>query len=58
MAGSDHEFSVSPTKGELLPASSKGTLIHVSFTPKKYGKVYTGRLAINVSTVARIWDSG
>lgn len=49
MAGSDREFTVTPAKGELVPAGKPGTLLNVSFTPKKYGKVYVGRLSVHVS---------
>lgn len=46
VAGSDSEFTVSPSQGELMPLGSNGTLIKVLFTPHKYGKVYRGKLAV------------
>ena len=48
MAGSDSEFTVSPATGELLPVDTAGSLICISFTPLKYGKVHQGRLVIQV----------
>ena len=48
VAGSDAEFSVSPSSGELLPAGTKGSLIKITFSPCKYGKVYQGKLVVQV----------
>ena len=50
VAGSDREFSVVPPTGELLPAGTHGSLIKVHFTPNKYGKVYQGKLVVQVCT--------
>ena len=47
-AGSDPEFTVSPASGELLPLGSNGTLVRVGFCPSVYGKIYTGKLIIQV----------
>ena len=49
-AGSDPEFSVSPSTGELLPIGTNGTMIRVAFLPSVYGKIYTGKLIIQVMT--------
>lgn len=48
VAGSDVEFSASPQTGELLPAGSNGTLIKINFKPTKYGKIYQGKLVVQV----------
>ena len=48
-AGSDPEFSVSPSTGELLPVGTNGSMIRISFLPSVYGKIYTGKLIIQVS---------
>ena len=49
LGSSDREFSVSPSSGELPPVDNQGTLLIVSFTPTKYGKVYRGKLVVQVS---------
>ena len=48
VAGSDVAFSVTPQTGELLPVDTQGTLIRVQFEPMKYGKIYTGKLVVQV----------
>ncbi|XP_052808119.1 cilia- and flagella-associated protein 47-like isoform X2 [Mya arenaria] len=45
-AGSDPEFSVTPSSGELLPVGTNGSLIRVGFCPAVYGKIYTGKLVV------------
>ena len=50
LGNSDPEFSVSPSTGELPPVENQGTLLIVSFTPNKYGKVYRGKLVVQVGT--------
>ena len=47
-AGSDPEFTVSPSSGELLPVGTNGTQLNVSFLPSVYGKIYTGKLIVQV----------
>ncbi|KAI0223616.1 Cilia- and flagella-associated protein 47 [Lamellibrachia satsuma] len=44
--GSDSDFRVLPQTGELLPASSNGTLITVTFLPQKYGKLPRAKLVV------------
>ena len=48
VAGSDRELSVTPQNGELMPAGTKGSLIKVDFLPTKYGKIYQGKLVVQV----------
>lgn len=48
LANSDPEFSVTPATGELPPVDNQGALLIVSFTPAKYGKVYRGKLVVQV----------
>jgi hypothetical protein len=48
-SASDRSFSVTPEQGELLPASSNGTLLKVSFCPTVYGRTFNGMLVVNVS---------
>ena len=50
-AGSDPEFSVSPSSGELLPVGTNGTMIRIAFLPAVYGKIYTGKLIIQVNNL-------
>ena len=50
-AGSDPEFSVSPSSGELLPVGTNGTMIRIAFLPAVYGKIYNGKLIIQVNTL-------
>ena len=47
-AGSDPEFSVTPSTGELLPIGSNGSMLRVGFCPSVYGKIHTGKLVIQV----------
>lgn len=49
LGGSDPEFSVAPSSGELPPLENQGALLIISFTPKKYGKTYRGKLIVQVS---------
>ena len=49
VAGSDAELWVTPSTGELLPAA--GTLIKLHFRPDKYGKIYHGKLVVQVSVI-------
>ena len=51
VAGSDRELSVSPQNGELMPAGTKGSLIKVDFLPTKYGKIYQGKLVVQVQRI-------
>lgn len=49
LGNSDPEFSVSPSSGELPPVDcNQGALLIISFTPNKYGKVYKGKLVVQV----------
>jgi len=50
-AGSDPEFKVTPASGELLPMGSNGTMIQIVFCPAVYGKIYTGKLVIQVGVL-------
>jgi len=43
------EFTVQPTQGTLQAYGSEGTNFVVSYTPKTYGKIYSGRLVIETS---------
>lgn len=47
-AGSDPEFKVTPSSGELLPMGGNGTLVRIGFCPSVYGKIYNGKLIIQV----------
>ena len=47
--GSDPEFEVLPSAGELLPQGTSGTLFKITFLPPKYGKLYQGTLLVKVS---------
>ena len=48
LADSDPDFRITPQSGELLPPDANGTLLKVLFTPHKYGKIYQGKLVIQV----------
>lgn len=48
LGNSDPELSVSPSSGELPPVDNLGSLLIVAFTPTKYGKVYRGKLVVQV----------
>ncbi|KAL4233464.1 hypothetical protein ACF0H5_008145 [Mactra antiquata] len=45
-AGSDPEFNITPSSGELLPVGSNGTMVRIGFCPSVYGKIYNGKLII------------
>ena len=47
-ANSDRSLSITPEQGELLPASSNGTLLKISFCPTVYGRSYQGMLIVEV----------
>lgn len=47
-AGSDAEFTVSPSSGELLPVGTNGTLLTINFLPSVYGKLHQAKLIIQV----------
>jgi hypothetical protein len=47
-SNSDRSFSITPEQGELLPASSNGTLLKLSFCPTVYGRTFNGMLIIDV----------
>ena len=47
-SNSDRSFSITPEQGELLPASSNGTLLKISFCPTVYGRTFNGMLIIDV----------
>ena len=49
MPPGDHNFSVFPASGELLPVAEDGTLIKVGFTSPSYGKIYQTQLIITVN---------
>ncbi|CAF3695722.1 unnamed protein product [Adineta steineri] len=46
-SNSDRSFSLTPDSGELLPASSNGTLLKLSFCPTVYGRIFHGMLIID-----------
>ena len=48
VAGSDPEFEVIPSSGELLPQGTNGTQFRVNFLPTKYGKNPRGTLSVKV----------
>ena len=52
--GSDPEFEVLPSAGELLPQGTSGTLFKITFLPPKYGKLYQGTLLVKVSYFGRL----
>jgi hypothetical protein len=52
--GSDPELTVHPQSGDLLPESVEGTHFTVSFVPETYGKVYKGKLIIQVRSLSNI----
>eukprot|EP00118_Oscarella_pearsei_P005218 m.23689 g.23689 ORF g.23689 m.23689 type:complete len:3175 (+) comp28516_c0_seq2:43-9567(+) len=47
---SDPEITIHPTSGELMPASTNGTLFQVSFTPTMYGKPHQSKLIIQTAS--------
>jgi len=49
LGNSDPEFDVTPSYGELPPEDNQGALVVISFTPRKYGKVYKGKLIVQVN---------
>lgn len=52
LANSDPEFCVTPQTGELLPRETNGSLIQVDFLPTVYGKLYQGKLIVQVGAKA------
>ncbi|CAF2331704.1 unnamed protein product [Rotaria sp. Silwood2] len=46
-SNSDRAFNITPNCGELLPASSNGTLLKISFCPTVYGRTFNGLLIVN-----------
>lgn len=52
LANSDPEFCVTPQTGELRPRETNGSLIQVDFLPTVYGKLYQGKLIVQVGAKA------
>lgn len=50
-SGSDAELLISPKTGELLPQGMGGSLFTISFTPGMYGRIYKGKLIIQVGLI-------
>ena len=51
-SNSDRSFSITPDRGDLLPASSNGTLLKISFCPTVYGRTFNGILIVEVMDIA------
>ena len=47
-AGSDSEFTVQPTSGDLAPVHTRGTLFCVTYKPTTYGKDHHAKLIVQV----------
>lgn len=56
-SNSDRSFSITPDRGDLLPASSNGTLLKISFCPTVYGRTFNGILIVEVMDIAW-WRQG
>ncbi|KAL5265854.1 hypothetical protein ACHWQZ_G006507 [Mnemiopsis leidyi] len=48
--GSDPDFRVYPTNGQLLPLGTEGTLICVAYKPTLYGKTHNAKLIVQTPT--------
>lgn len=49
--GSDPDFRVYPTNGQLLPLGTEGTLICVAYKPTLYGKTHNAKLIVQVNSL-------
>ena len=45
---------MSPQTGELLPEAMGGTMFSVNFTPSVYGRMFKGKLIIQVGVAGRV----